>query len=198
MRELVFLLEEESARALLESLLERLPLHPSITPTFIPFEGKQDLERRLVRTMRFDNNGRPHVRFLVLRDQDGYPACLDLKEKLLAKCREAGKAALALVRIACTELETIYLADLAAVETALRLRGLAKRQHTKNFRDPDRLGSPKQELQLLTNGAYRQIEGSRAIGQHLDLMNTRSATFRNLLGGIRRLEHELLALPLPA
>ncbi len=195
MRELVFLLEEESAKALLESLLVRLPLHPSITPTFIPFEGKQDLDRRLTKIMRHYYGGLPHVRFLVLRDQDGYPNCTDLKDKLLGKCREAGKAAVTRVRIACTELETIYLADLAAVEKAFRLRGLAKQQDTKNFRDPDRLGSPKQELQILTKGAYRQIEGSRAIGQHLDLTNTRSATFKNLLGGIRRLEQELLALP---
>ena len=143
--------------------------------------------------MRHYYGGQPHVRFLVLRDQDSYPECKELKKKLWDKCHEAGKAHLTLVRIACVELETIYLADLAAVEKAFRLRGLAKLQDTKSFRNPDRLGSPKQELQLLTKGAYRQIEGSRAIGQHLDLTNTRSPTFRNLLAGIRRLETELLA-----
>ena len=38
MKELVFLLEEESAKAMLESLLPRI-LHPDIRARFIPFEG---------------------------------------------------------------------------------------------------------------------------------------------------------------
>lgn len=38
-KELVFLVEEESARALLDTLLPRL-LDPSIQPRVIPFEGK--------------------------------------------------------------------------------------------------------------------------------------------------------------
>ena len=42
MKELVFLLEEASAKAMLESLLPRI-LHPDIHTRLIPFEGKQDL-----------------------------------------------------------------------------------------------------------------------------------------------------------
>ena len=45
MRELVFLLEEMSARALLESLLPRV-LSQQVAHRLIPFEGKQDLERQ--------------------------------------------------------------------------------------------------------------------------------------------------------
>lgn len=44
MRELVFLLEEASAKAMLESLLPRI-LHEETRFRCIPFEGKQDLEK---------------------------------------------------------------------------------------------------------------------------------------------------------
>jgi hypothetical protein len=51
MKELVFLLEEESAQAMLEGLLLKL-LPEAIGRRFIPFEGKQDLEKQLVRKIR--------------------------------------------------------------------------------------------------------------------------------------------------
>lgn len=48
MKELVFLLEEASAKALLSTLLPRL-LNAEIKFRLIPFEGKQDLEKQLVK-----------------------------------------------------------------------------------------------------------------------------------------------------
>ncbi|MFA7279244.1 MAG: DUF4276 family protein [Sterolibacterium sp.] len=191
MKELVFLLEEESAKAMLESLLPRI-LHPDIRPRYIPFEGKQDLERQMVK--RLHGYANPHARFIVLRDQDNAPDCRAVKERLIERCQEAGKAAKALVRIACKELETFYLADLVAVEQGLALKKLAMQQGSAKFRDPDRLGSPSKELTALTKGTYQKVSGSRAIGDHLDPANTRSPSFKNLLQGIRRMEAELLAI----
>lgn len=192
MRELVFLLEEESAQAMLQGLLPRL-LDPRIQPRLIYFEGKQDLEKQLARRLRGYLN--PHARFLVLRDQDSAPDCTIVKAKLQVLCEQAGRKAVSLVRIACRELETIYLADLQAVERALALQGLIKHQNIVKFRQPDRLGSPSVELKKLTRGAYQKVGSSRLIGPHLDLANERSAAFKNLVHGIRRLETELLALP---
>ena len=191
-KELVFLLEEPSARALLETLLPRL-LHPAIQPRLIPFEGKQDLEKQLVRKLRGYVN--PEARFIVLRDQDSAPDCRVVKQRLLAKCQQADRAATTLVRVACRTLETFYLADLAAVEQALGLRGLHQQQANAKFRAPDYLESPDRELGKITGGHYQKVRDSRLLGQHLDLANGRSASFRNLLGAIGRLEAELLALP---
>ncbi len=193
MRELVILVEELSAKRLLESVLPRLGLDLSIRCNVIPFRGKQDMGKQLTGKLR--GYGNQQARFLVLRDQDSVPDCRILKAELLTKCRDAGKEAVTLVRIACHELETIYLADLAAVEKALGQKGLAKQQEVEKFRHPDRKPSPSNELMLLTKGAYQKVSGSRVIGQHLDLTNTRSPTFRNLLAGIRRLETELLTVP---
>lgn len=192
MKELVFLLEEASAKAMLESLLPRL-LHPDIRLRFIPFEGKQDMERQMCKRLRGYLN--PQARFIVLRDQDSAPNCVALKARLAKYCQQAGQAEKTLVRIACKELEAFYLADLIAVGQALELSSLARQQGFAKFRNPDRLGSPSRELATLTRGKYQKVSGSRVIGKFLDPVNERSSSFKNLVKGIRRMETELLALP---
>ena len=186
MTELVFCLEEASAQAMLEGLLPRLFPDGGMVYRYITFQGKQDLEKQLLRKLRGYQN--PLAKFVVLRDQDSNPDCGAVKEKLLAICIQAGRPD-SLVRIACRELETFYLADLAAVERGLGISGLVKLQATKKFRSPDYLGSPSKELGILTKGLYQKVGGSRAIGTHLDLENFRSDSFRNLVAGIRRLAH---------
>jgi hypothetical protein len=192
MRELVFLLEERSAKALLESLLPRC-LSRDVHFRLVPFEGKQDLEKQLTRRIRAYRN--PHARFIVLRDQDSYPDCKKLKDSLSAHCEKSGRLQHCLVRIACQELETFYLADLDAVGKAFALDKLVTQQGTRKFRDPDKLGNPSRELRSLSKNRYEKVAGSREIGKHLDLENHRSPSFRNLVSGIRRMEGELLALP---
>jgi len=191
-KELVFLLEEESARAMLSGLLPRV-LDPNVRPRWIVFEGKQDLERQLVKRLRGYLN--PNARFLVLRDQDSVPDCTVVKARLVNLCGAAGRNAVSLVRIACRELEAFYLAALKAVETALDLKGLARHQLAARLRAPDLLGTPSGELAKLTGGAYQKVSGSRLLGPHLDVGNARSASFKNLVAGVRRLQQELLALP---
>lgn len=190
MMELVFLLEEPSAKAMLESLLPRM-LNPDTRFRCIPFEGKQDLEKQLTRKIRAYQNHA--ARFIVLRDQDSHPDCVGLKQHLLDLCHASGKADQCMVRIACTELETFYLADLLAVENALKIHGLARHQQSRKFRSPDALGNPSKELKALTKGRYEKVAGSRAIGQYLSLDNERSASYRNFLTAIRHMESELIA-----
>lgn len=191
MKELVFLLEEESAKVMLASLLPRI-LDPGITPRLLAFEGKQDLEKQMIRKMRSYLN--PQARFVVLRDQDATPDCRVIKKALLARCAEAGRLGFTLVRIACHELESFYLADLAAVEAGFGIKGLTKHQGTAKFRHPDALHSPSKELLVLTKQRYQKVSGSRAIGLHLDASNQRSISFKNLMAGIKRMEQELLGL----
>lgn len=191
MRELVFLLEEESAKAMLESLLPRM-LNSEISPRLLAFEGKQDLEKQMARKMRGYIN--QHARFIVLRDQDATPDCRVVKRALLARCKKAGKQSVSIVRIACRELETFYLADLAAVEAGLGLNGLVKQQKTAKFRRPDELQNPSKELIALTKAQYQKVSGSRTIGKHLEVDNERSSSFKNLIAGIKRMERELLEL----
>jgi hypothetical protein len=128
-----------------------------------------------------------------MRDQDSAPDCRVVKQALLHRCAEAGKPAL--VRIACHELESFYLADLNAVELALNIKGLAKQQDRAKFRSPDYLQNPSKELATLTKQQYQKVASSRVIGRHLAIQNERSGSFKNLVSGIRRMEQELLQLP---
>lgn len=180
MTTLVFFLEEPSAKEMLLGVLPKiLPKH--IVPRFIVFEGKQDLEKQLVRKLRLWKQ--PDARFIVLRDQDAGD-CRQIKQNLLNKCREAGRPD-AVVRIACHELESFYLGDLRSVERGLGINGLAKRQHQKKFRQPDNLPNPARELKVLTNKRYQKLLGSRAIGKHLDLNSNRSHSFNVFMHAIR-------------
>ena len=95
MKELVFLLEEASAKALIESLLPKLECR--IQHRFILFQGKQDLEKQLERKLRGYLNS--DARFIVLRDQD-QGDCRVIKKSLKAKCKRAGRPD-AIIRIAC-------------------------------------------------------------------------------------------------
>ena len=133
----------------------------------------------------------PPARFIVLRDQDSTPDCRVVKAKLLGLCAQAGRQAVSLVRIACHELESFCLADLRAVETALGLTGLVRHQNNARFRTVDRVESPSRELAKLTQRAYQKVSGSRRLGPHWDVTNDRSASFRNLIAGVRRLEQVL-------
>ena len=176
---------------MLESLLPRI-LDAGIKPRLLAFEGKQDLEKQMVRKMRSYIN--PHARFIVMRDQDAMPDCRVIKEELLARCAEAGRQGVSLVRIACRELESFYLADLAAVELGLGIKGLAKQQGIAKFKNSDFYPNPSKELLDLTKQRYQKVSGSREIGKHLDVSNERSSSFKNLIVGIKRMEHELLGL----
>ena len=182
MKTIVFFLEEPSAKEMLIGVLPRI-LHENIQVRYIVFRGKQDLEKNLKKKM---NGWRmPDSVFVVMRDQDSGD-CKAIKAKLANLCREAGREGV-LVRVACRELESFYLGDLAAVEQGLGLRNLKAQQQNRKFRNPDALGNPAEELYRLTSNAYDKVAGSRAIAPFLSLEANCSRSFNVLLSGIRNL-----------
>ena len=191
MNELVFFLEEESAKALLEQIFPLLvPQGSNVYPRFIVFEGKQDLEKQLPKKLSGYLN--PRARFIVMRDQD-QADCRKTKRSLATLCARAGRPQ-ATVRIACRELEAFYLGDLLAVELGLGVDGLAGKQNKAKFRDPDRLALPSRELEKLTGNRYQKVAGSRAIAPHLNLEAPRSRSFHHLIRAIRSASHGLDSL----
>jgi hypothetical protein len=181
MSEIVFLLEERSAKVMLEGLLPRI-LPNTIKVRYIVFEGKQDLEKQLVRKLR--GYLKSDVQFIILRDQDSGD-CKDIKKNLYAKCLEAGKSE-TIIRIACRELESWYLADLEAVEKGMGLPGIASLQGKRLFRKPDSAMSPSIELKRLVPH-YQKIDGSRRISPHLKVDNKRSLSFYHLIQAVKKL-----------
>ncbi len=178
---IVFFLEEASAKAMLEGLMPRL-LPPGLQVQYIVFEGKQDLEKQIVKKLRVYLV--PHARFVILRDKDSSD-CIALKNLLRQKCIESGKPD-ALIRLACHKLESWYLADLQAVEVGLNIANLSSKQNKAKYRNPDLLANADEELSKLSNGIYQKVGGSRAIGPHLVLSNTRSKSFSVFVKGINK------------
>jgi len=182
MKNLVCFLEEASACEMLRGLLPRL-LPDDVQCHYIVFEGKQDLEKQIVKRLRGWLT--PDSAFLVMRDQDAAD-CRAVKNRLAALCAEAGRPE-ALVRIACHELESFYFGDLPAVERGLGIGNLTPKQRKKKHRFPDEIVMPSQQLEKLTNGVYQKVGGSRSIGRELSLEGNTSHSFNVLLSGIRTL-----------
>lgn len=180
MSQLVFFLEEPSAREMLKGILPRLNLDADVL--YVVFEGKQDLEKRL--PIRLRAWQRPDSLFVVLRDQDSGD-CVAIKKGLKARVEACGRENV-LIRIACRELESFYLGDLAAVATALGPAKIAKLQSRAKFRNPDQLGSPSVELKKIAP-SYQKISGSRAIAPLLEINNNTSNSFKQLIRGLRAL-----------
>lgn len=171
----VFLLEEPSAQELLQGLLPGI-LPSSMERHFLVFEGKQDLEKQLVR--RIKGWQRPNTRFVVMRDQDSGD-CVAIKNKLKALCVSAGRPD-AVVRIACREMEAFFVGDWQAVAEAFDKPGLRGNDRRAKFRNPDILGSPSNELMRVIPG-YQKRSGARRIASHLEPGRNRSGSFRALV-----------------
>ena len=187
-RHLVFLLEGPSEREALEgwwpALLAQWPaaVQACVQKHCIVFEGKQDMEKRMVLKLRHWRL--PNSAFIVLRDQDSAD-CHQVKATLRARCLEAGRPD-AVVRIACHELESFFLGDWAAVAQAFDLPGLVALDRKATYRHPDRIAAPEGELQRHVPG-YQKREGARRIAPHMNLQSNRSHSFWQLRDAIIRL-----------
>jgi len=177
----VFLLEEPSAQDFLQGVLPGL-LPTGVTAHFLVFEGKQDLEKQLLK--RLKGWLRPNTRFIIMRDQDSGD-CRVIKQRLQALCAAAGRPD-AVVRIACRELEAFFVGDWQAIAQAFKKPALASHDGSAKYRDPDRLGSPSHELRRVLP-AYQKREGARKIAPHLVPERNRSRSFQVLFGSLRGL-----------
>jgi len=183
--ELVFLLEEQSMRELLQVLLPRL-IPEGVSYRLVAHEGRTDLENSISRKLRAWKT--PGVRFIVLQDKDSSD-CKALKEKLARLCADAGRPD-TLVRIVCHHLEAWLLGDLSAVETAFGLPGLSRLQRRRQYRNPDALGNASQELKRLVPG-YQKVSGARTVAPHLTPDRNASHSFGVFVAGLARIVSEI-------
>lgn len=185
MKNLVFFLEEPSAKAFLQGILPKV-IGPDINCQYVVFEGKQDLERRL--PIRLKSWLDKDAKFIVMRDQDNSD-CKAIKQSLRKKCIDAGKNDV-LIRIACHELETFFLGDLFAVSQAFNNEKIAKNQSKSKFRNPDRLSNPSEEIKKLIP-TYQKVAGARAIAPYLSQEHNCSTSFKALITGIQKVLGEI-------
>ena len=180
MKKLVFLLEEESMKVLLDGLLPRVV--PDLSFQCIAHEGKSDLEESIPRKLRAWRE--PGVRFVILRDNDG-AHCVGLKERLLKICRDAGRGD-TLVRSVCEELEAWYLGEPYALAEAFENEKLSGIGQKAKFRRPDTVQQPSNALKQLVP-EFQKVSGARTMARFLSRERNRSPSFQALLSGIDRL-----------
>lgn len=181
MRHLVFLLEEPSAQDALQAWLPQW-IPESVKPHFIVFQGKQDLEKRMV--LRIRHWLQPNSYFVVMRDQDSGD-CKVVKDALAARCAEAGRSD-AVVRVACRELESFFVGDWHAVAQAFAKPALSRLARKAIYRNPDALGSPSQELARHLPG-YQKRDGARRIAPLVDPNRNASRSFHALRTAVQAL-----------
>jgi hypothetical protein len=179
-KQLVFLLEEESMQALLDVLLPQI-LPPEIEFLCIPHEGKQDLEKSIPRKLRAWQT--PDTTFVIVRDKDA-ANCIEIKNRLVSLCQQAGRSD-TLVRIACHELESWFLGDLAAVEQAFNIK-LAGQQKNRKYKEPDKLSNASEELEKLVKG-YRKVSGAKKIAVYMNIQQNSSHSFNCFISGVNNL-----------
>lgn len=171
----VFFLEGPSEKDFLEGLWPTvMPAH--ITPHCQVFQGKQDLEKQLVRRMKYWL--KPNSGFIVMRDQDSGD-CMAIKARLRQLCDEAGQPA-AVIRIACRELETFFVGDWAAIAAGFGKPSLAALAKKAKYHTPDALGNPAEEIKRHIP-SYQKREGARKIAPHLNGARNKSPSFQVLM-----------------
>ena len=162
---IVFLLEEPSMKVFLVGLLPRLFPGWIEGRDFqcIPHEGKSDLDRSIARKLSAWRE--PGVHFVIVRDNDNAD-CRKVKSDLRQKCKQSGRGK-TLIRLVCQELESWYLGDLAALDSAFGV-SLDKHRYRKRFANPDALRKPSDEIERLVPG-FQKRSGARIMGQCLNL-----------------------------
>jgi hypothetical protein len=184
---LVILTEEPSMKVFLETLLGRA--YPELPLTIKAYRGKQDLEKNVAHFLRAWRT--PDSRFIVIHDQDSWD-CVELKRRLTAIC-DSVRPGVA-VRIACRELESWYWGDIAALEAGFNKQGLQRLAHKRNYRVPDNIVHPKNELKHYLP-QYEQQAGARAIAEHMDICRNTSHSFRVFIDKVDEFVRNYAAVP---
>jgi hypothetical protein len=178
---LVFLLEEPSARDLLEGFLPTV-LPADIAVRYLVFDGKQDLERQIVPKLR--SWLAPDSFFVILRDQDAAD-CIVVKQKISSLVMKSGRENV-LVRVVCRELESWVIGDWEAVAQAFAKPQLRSQAHKAVYRFPDRLANPIGELRKFIP-EYQKRDGARRMGALLRPERNQSLSFRSFCAGLEKL-----------
>jgi hypothetical protein len=180
MGRVIFLLEEQSMKELLEGLLPRI--FPDLHFLCIVHDGKQDLDHS-IRPKLLDWRV-PGDRFVIVRDNDGGD-CIALKRRLRELCQGTGHND-TLVRIVCQELETWYLGQPEALAEAFGNQNLRTIRSQPRFRNPDARPKPSIDIARLCP-EFQKTSGARTMARHLTRDGNYSASFNVFMEGIARL-----------
>lgn len=178
---LVVMLEEESAKYMLDVLLPKI-LPACVRFLCIPHQGKSHLQKSIPIKLRAWRKPRPF--FVILHDQDSHD-CIALKNQLQQLCASASQHS-PLIRIACRELEAWYFGDLDAVQQAFPDFIAARYRNKSKFRNPDSIVNPGYELGKIVPN-FTKGYAAREVSKYMNIDNNTSASFKHTIASIRNL-----------
>ena len=179
MSRLIFMLEEQSMKVLLDGLLPRL--FGDLKFLWLAHEGKSDLEESIRTKLKAWRH--PEDRFVVVRDNDGGD-CVALKTALAALCSESGRPE-SLVRIVCQELEAWYFGQPDALSAAFDDPSLRKLGGKARYRNSDAITQPARQLSRLC-ARFQKVSGARLMAKRITYAGNKSPSFRAFVDGVAR------------
>lgn len=186
------LIEEPSMEQVLRVILPKiLPDYWVLDKNYFirPHEGKSDLQKSIPKKVKVFSRYQELTGIVVVQDQDSHD-CKILKSQLLELCSSNGDCPV-LVRIVCRELETWYLGNMQAIQSAYPQFPIKKYQNKAKFREPDKLNAADELKKILPE--FQKISSARAIAPYLivNQANNKSLSFHNFIKGITNFFEQL-------
>ncbi len=179
------LTEELSMQAVLEIILPKIvSSNWTLGQNYFirAHEGKNDLQKSIPKKIKVFSHYHEPAGVIIVHDQDSND-CKVLKSKLSDICSSNGECAV-LIRIACRELESWFLGDMKAIQSAYPRFKIEKFIRKDKFRNPDNLNAAE-ELKIILP-EFQKIASARAISEHLALHTdeNKSESFKQFVTGI--------------
>lgn len=186
MMRLEFLLEEPSMEKALKNILPLiLPKEYQYNTNYFlrPHHGKSELQKSIPIKMKHFHNYHEKILFIILHDQDSNDCC-QLKKELMEICQK-GRCQF-FIRIVCRELESWFLGDMEAIESAYPGKFKADKYKNKaKYRNPDLLNAADELKQILPN--FSKGSAAEKISKHLNIEQNTSNSFNHFVSGLKKI-----------
>lgn len=175
--EIFVLTEEKSSAIIIKHLSISLKLNHRVR--ILSHDGFGDLKNSIPKKL----NSQHHImtRFIILCDADN--ADCAARKRQLVDLVPPNKRSKTIIRIACRELESWYIAQ----PDALQFAGTIKHKISKRLlsRDPDQIDKIKEELKKYTH-QRGQVDLAQKIGPHLKPDDIRSKSFFHFIAALQQ------------
>lgn len=190
MSDVVFIVEEESMKVLLDTILPILRDHLRLGSRrlrCVQSKGKGNLKAKCMGFIPGQAKRRPGSLFVILCDQDD-DECKKIKRDFVDIARKCGVSGRSRIRIVCRELEAWLLGDRVAFELAYPDSRISKRDHA----NPDNVTKPKR-IVIRHAKSNKPVEIAQQVGRKMTIESIRdntSVSFQQFVSGLARLCEE--------
>jgi hypothetical protein len=180
--------EEVSIKNVFDIILPKV-LPENVSFSIYKHQGKRDLEQAIRKAVPSISKI-PDARILIVRDQDSGD-CKATKQHIVDLMKDNCHCKY-FVRIACRELESWFLGDLAAIEKAYKRFKAKKHLYKERLRDVDCIVAPHKYLREIIpeysgKATLPKIETATRVAPFMNLENNKSKSFCHTICAIKKL-----------